>query len=127
MRILRTLSICLAFVLSDSQHSRAHDIYSGLRSKGGMLCCGGDDCAATEYRESGQRFEFLTREGRWVEIPEGRIIFLPIPGDDSSENKGNRGHLCYRAATDFDRQGPGAINVFDGLYLYCAFIPPGSI
>jgi hypothetical protein len=35
--------------------------------------------------------------------------------------------LCYRSATDNDRLGPGASNVFDGIFLYCAFIPPGSI
>jgi hypothetical protein len=106
--------------------SEAHDIYSGVRSKSGMLCCGGNDCAATSYREQGGRFAFLTREQEWIEIPQERIIFLPIPGDPPS-NDSHRAHLCYRSATDFDRQGPSSTNVFDDIYLYCAFIPPGSI
>ncbi len=35
--------------------------------------------------------------------------------------------LCYRSATESDRLGPMASNVFEYIYLYCAFIPPGSI
>ncbi len=104
----------------------AHDIYTGLRSKTGNLCCGGDDCAATTYRERAGNFEFLTREQQWIAIPEERIIFLPIPGDPPS-NDGHHAHLCYRSATDYDRTGPYATNVFDSIYLFCAFIPPGSI
>jgi hypothetical protein len=104
----------------------AHDIYTGVHGKNGQLCCGGNDCAATSYRERGGRFEFLTREQRWVTIPEERITFLPIPGDQSDSDT-HRAHLCYRTATDGDRLGPLASNVFDDIYLYCAFIPPGSI
>ena len=29
----------------------AHDIYTGVKGKDGLLCCGGNDCAATTYRE----------------------------------------------------------------------------
>ncbi len=104
----------------------AHDIYTGVHGKNGQLCCGGDDCAATSYRERGTRYEFLTREQDWVEIPPERITFLPIPGDPPS-NDDHRAHLCYRSATDYDRLGPAAYNVFGGIFLYCAFIPPGSI
>jgi hypothetical protein len=104
----------------------AHDIYTGLRGKQGQLCCGGADCAATVYREQGGRFEFLTREQKWVAIPQERIIFLPIPGDPPSEDP-HHAHLCYRPAAELDKDGARAENVFDGIYLYCAFIPPGSI
>ena len=91
-----------------------------------MLCCGGNDCAATTYRESGGRFEFLTREEQWVEIPQQRIIFLPIPGDPPTDDS-HHAHLCYRHATDYDRLSGASENVFSDIYLYCAFIPPGSI
>ena len=115
-----------ALVCASFSAAGAHDIYTGVHGKNGQLCCGGNDCAATSYRESGGRFEFLTRERRWVAIPEERITFLPIPGDQSDSDT-HRAHLCYRSATDGDRVGPLASNVFDDIYLYCVFIPPGSI
>jgi hypothetical protein len=73
------------------------------------------------------RYEFYTREGQWVEIPEDRITFLPVPGDDVTNTETNRAHLCYRPPTDYDRSGPNIVNVFGPIYLYCAFINPGSI
>ncbi len=106
--------------------TKAHDIYSGVRGKNGQLCCGGDDCAATSYREKGGRFEFFTREERWVTIPSERITFLPVPGDSPNDNS-HRAHLCYRAATDYDTVSSASTSVFDGIFLYCAFIPPGAI
>jgi hypothetical protein len=104
----------------------AHDIYTGVHGKDGQLCCGGTDCAATSFREQGGHYEFLTREQQWITIPEERITFLPIPGDPPTTNS-HRAHLCYRMATDNDRLGPSSSNVFENIYLYCAFIAPGSI
>ena len=75
---------------------------------------------------SGGHFEFLTREERWVEIPQDRITFLPIPGDQIDSDT-HHAHLCYRPATEGDGPGSTASNVFDDIYLYCAFIPPGTI
>lgn len=103
----------------------AHDIYSGLRGKGNQLCCGGSDCNLTIYRERGDFYEFLTRENTWVPLPQDRITFLPVPGDTS--NTSHAAHLCYRPATDYDRSGDHNQNVFGDIYLYCAFINPGSI
>jgi hypothetical protein len=125
---LRTL-IGLAIISSPFRDAPAHDIYTGIHDKTGQLCCGGDDCAATSYRENGGRFEFYTRERRWVQIPQDRITFLPIPGDSpgvSDNPDAHRAHLCYRAATETDRLNNGS-NVFGDILLYCAFIPPGSI
>ncbi|MGO9420503.1 hypothetical protein [Roseiarcus sp.] len=115
-----------ALLAASFSGASAHDIYTGVKGKDGFLCCGGNDCAATTYRERGDQFEFLTREERWVSIPQERITFLPIPGDPPS-NDTHRAHLCYRPATDADRSGWNASNVFDTIYLYCAFIPPGAI
>jgi hypothetical protein len=103
----------------------AHEIYTGIHGKDGQLCCGDYDCASTVYRETGGNYEFLTREDKWVMIPQERITFLPIPGDPPSDND-HHAHLCYRAATDLDRTSAGAVNVFDYIFLYCAFIPPGG-
>lgn len=121
-----TISIVLASIFLATIHpARPHDIYSGVRGKGGVLCCGGSDCAVTLYRERGDHFDFLTRENKWVEIPKDRITFLPIPGDNPEVDDAHRAHLCYRLANDFDRQS-SRDRVFDDIFLYCAFIPPGA-
>lgn len=108
----------------------AHDIYTGVRSpKTGNLCCGGQDCSLTTYRERGGEFDFLTREGHWVRIDVESIIFLSIPGDPPHDDA-KAAHLCYRPATDSDamsmsdrvKSGEG-----QSIFLYCAFIPPGAI
>ncbi len=119
-------AVGVAFAAASWANADAHDIYTGVHGNNGQLCCGGNDCAATQYRENGGRFEFLTRESEWIEIPEERITFLPIPGDPPTDNA-HHAHLCYRPATDVDRLGPAAGNVFEDIFLYCAFIPPGAI
>lgn len=119
-----TLGGALAAVSLSSVN--AHDVYTGVKGKNGQLCCGGDDCAATSFRERGGHYEFLTREQQWIAIPEERITFLPIPGDPPNDDS-HHAHLCYRSASDNDRLGPASSNVFDDIFLYCAFIPPGSI
>jgi len=126
IRVMLPAAVAAALVLAPLSRASAHDIYTGVKGKDGFLCCGGNDCAATTYRERGGRFEFLTREQRWVEIPEERITFLPVPGDPPTDDT-HRAHLCYRPATASDKSGWSATNVFDDIYLYCAFIPPGSI
>jgi hypothetical protein len=119
------LGLVLAISLA-AAGAQGHDIYTGVRGKNGRLCCGGDDCAATVYRERGGGFEFLTRENEWIEIPQERITFLPVPGDPPS-NDVHHAHLCYRSATESDRRGPASGNVFGDIFLYCAFIPPGGV
>jgi hypothetical protein len=114
-----------ALVVAPLSSVLAHDIYTGVHGKNGQLCCGGDDCAVTSYRERGGQFEFLTREQRWVAIPEERITFLPVPGDPPNDDS-HHAHLCYRAASDSDMKGPWVSNVYGDIFLYCAFIPPGS-
>lgn len=106
----------------------SHEIYTDLHSKTGTLCCGGSDCGATTYRERGDAYEFLTREGHWIRIPQERIQFIPIPGDEHV-GQDHLAHLCYRAAGVATYDATSG-NVFgDGdqsIYLYCAFIPPGA-
>lgn len=118
--------ILAAALAMSATPSMAHDIYTGVHGKNGQLCCGGDDCAATIYRERGGAFEFLTREREWVEIPSDRITFAPIPGDPPSNDQ-HHAHLCYRSATEYDRRGPASANVFGDIFLYCAFIQPGGV
>jgi hypothetical protein len=126
IRLAPRLALGGALVSASCAGVSAHDIYTGVHGKNGQLCCGGDDCAATSYRERGGQYEFLTREQQWIVIPEDRITFLPVPGDPPTGDP-HRAHLCYLTATDNDRLSAGAQNVFDDIFLYCAFIPPGSI
>lgn len=100
----------------------AHDIYTGVHGRDDQLCCGGTDCSATFWRERRGHYEFLTREHAWVEIPEDRITFLPVPGEPADPPP-NFAHLCYRAATETDRVNHPE-NVFGDIFLYCAFIKP---
>ena len=126
LKALLSATLGVALTIAPISAPRAHDIYTGVHGKDGRLCCGGDDCAMTSYREHGGDFEFLTRDSRWIKIPPERITFLPVPGDPPSDNS-HHAHLCYRQATDEDREGAYSSNVFESIYLYCAFIPPGSI
>jgi hypothetical protein len=113
----------------------SHDIYTGVLGKQGWPCCGGRDCAATIYRESGGRFEFLTRENEWIEIPVDRITFLPIAGDDPAispvSDESHRAHLCYFQPYAYDSNhvpdiGAPFSNGRETIYFLCAFIPPGG-
>lgn len=126
MKIVLRLALGGALVSASCAAASAHDIYTGVHGNNGQLCCGGNDCAATSFRERGGQYEFLTREREWIAIPQERITFLPIPGDPPNDDS-HRAHLCYRSATEGDRFGPASDNVFDTIFLYCAFIPPGSI
>jgi hypothetical protein len=123
----------LLLVLTHAAFS--HDIYTGVFGKQRWPCCGGNDCAATIYRESGGRFEFLTRENEWIEIPVAHITFLPIAGDDPAirpvSDESHRAHLCYFQPYAFDSNHVpdiGALfsNGRETIYLLCAFIPPGG-
>jgi uncharacterized membrane protein len=120
---MRAASVLTALALAAyASPTPAHEIYTGVHGKDGRLCCGGNDCAATSYREKGGSFEFLTRENEWVAIPQDRITFLPVPGDPPSDDS-HRAHLCYRLAMPED----SGENNFGPIHLYCAFIPPGGV
>jgi hypothetical protein len=120
------IAITLIWIVVIVKYAHGHDIYTNVHGKDGALCCGGSDCASTVYRENGDHFEFLTREGEWVEIPEDRITFLPIPGDPPSDDA-HHAHICYRPANESDKTSMRSQNVFGNIYLYCVFIPPGGI
>jgi hypothetical protein len=125
MKALFCMTLGAALAAATFSSVSAHDIYTGVYGRNGQLCCGGNDCASTFFRERGGSFEFLTREREWIPIPAERITFLPIPGDPPNDDS-HHAHLCYRSATDNDRLGVASSNVFRDIFLYCAFIPPGS-
>lgn len=117
-------ALLLIAALTAAAPASGHDIYTGVHGKNGQLCCGGDDCAATTYRIDRGHYLFKKRDGAEVQIPQDRITFLPIPGEDYS--KANGAHLCYRPANETDRVNYPE-SVFDDIFLYCAFVIPGSI
>jgi hypothetical protein len=122
--MFKRLILCVAIGLV-AESAIGHEIYSGVKGKDGTPCCNNFDCSATIYRESGDIFEFLTRENHWVQIPKDQIIFLPIPGDEKVSSF-HRAHLCYRAAGKYSAPGRvmSALDGSQSIYLYCAFIPP---
>lgn len=119
-----TLAAMFALAGFGAGRAHAHDIYTDIHGKDQQLCCGSSDCSATSWRERRGRYEFLTRERAWVEIPEDRITFLPVPGEPADPPP-NFAHLCYRSATETDRINHPE-NVFGDILLYCAFIKPGA-
>lgn len=122
--------IAACLFLFQVNEARSHDIYTGVRGKTGNLCCGGNDCAATTYKQNGHKYEFKTRENTWVPVPEDQIIFLPIAGDKGDDGSiQNYSHLCYtdnvNQYSDLNKIQTDDHNRH--LMIYCAFIPPGSI
>lgn len=136
--VLISALLAAASAVGTSSSVSAHDIYIGVHGKNGQLCCGGNDCAATVYKLVKGDYYFLTREDQqagdaqasephWVKIPEDRITFQLISGDPDTGDDQHHAHMCYRLAMPSDVGGPAAGNIFDNIFLYCAFIPPGSI
>jgi hypothetical protein len=124
--------LALALLLILIHPAQAHDIYSGVKGKDDQLCCGGSDCSRTVYRERGGGFEVLSRENHWIEVPQDKITFLPVPGDEI-DGTSHLAHFCYRESTNADQT---ALAKRDHLFLsrdgiqsvwhYCTFIPPGG-
>ena len=106
----------------------AHEIYTGVKGKDGQLCCGGTDCQATTSEERRGEFYFFTREKTWLRVPEDRITFLPVPGDEDVTTH-NHAHLCYRLAGEHEAREENVFVDDHGvrIYFYCGFIPPGAI
>lgn len=113
--------------------AHAHDVYTDVHGKDGQWCCNGDgpnpDCARSEWRlvPSSTNYEFLSKEGHWITIPQDRITFLPLPGDIESGDA-HRGHLCYSSPGP-GYQDPKRLMSGEGqtILFYCAFISPGGV
>ena len=119
----RIAILCAALALSAT--ARAHDIYTGVRGKFGNVCCGGKDCSLTKYREAGDQYEFLTREGHWVDVPADRIMFMAIPGDPPHSDS-HAAHLCYGPVIGYETSDDLVSGEGQVVHLYCAFIVPGG-
>lgn len=130
-----------AAVLAISSAAYGHDIYTGLHMIDGLLpCCGGEgagasrDCWRTVYREIGDRFQFRMQNGDWVEVPNDRIQFTPIPNDPVTGDA-HEAHLCYRddestLSNYHDHNVPSdrLMRTVSGaeIVFFCGIIPPGG-
>ena len=134
-RLLTVAALCLL-----AAPAAAHDNYGSLWTKDHSLpCCGGEsagaarDCWRTIYRERGDQYEFRTMAGDWVNVPQDKIQFTPIPGDVPSGDT-HEAHLCYRddASTLENYHDHGSTErimktVSGGeIVFFCAIIPPGG-
>ena len=115
-------------VAARSPAASAHDIYSGVHGKNGQLCCGGDDCAATFYRERRRPFRIPDARAAMDRDPRGTHHF-PADSRRTATRTSIRTARIYAIARRQTPIGsaPHSSNVFDDIFLYCAFIPPGSI
>ncbi len=107
----------------------AHDIYDGVRSPTGQLCCGGDpvtgDCEglADEFikiQPDGSAMLFSKRYGAWIKIAKDTIVWTTIPADKGV----HAGHYCgvrrQAQVTTPDQPDPAFMT-------YCVFISPGGV
>src|SRR5690349_12129116 len=103
----------------------AHDVYTSLRSRTGIVCCSGQDCEPVTYRllPSGDVHVFSNRFKAVILVPQSMIIWSPVPG--SPDEAHWRGKLLTPMLGDvYPQVTPGEP---DPRYVtYCAFIDPGG-
>ena len=85
--VLFGLTILVIFYVTP-ERARAHDVYSKWTVPGSqMSCCSNQDCGPVpaSYRDG---IWWVNIGGRWVEVPEERILRnLPSPDGNA--------HVCY--------------------------------
>jgi hypothetical protein len=107
--------------------AKAHDIYGGVRSPTGQLCCGGDpktgDCEAVNYRMSadGSAWFVSNRYKAVVHVGASTIVWEPIPGSPEEA------HWCGVPRSRVHPNAPlDESNPDKEYWTYCAFIAPGG-
>ncbi len=115
----------------------SHDVYTSLHGKNGQWCCNGDangvkgDCAPALAKARGDGYDFLVRGKDWVHVPNSRITFLPVPGEETQQlppapDNMRWGHFCGKKVTAaYTPLNPD--NVMDGYLFFCAFLDPDSM
>ena len=85
----------------------AHDIYTGVKGKDGLLCCGGSRLRRDHpIARRGGRFEFLDARAAVGVDPRGAHHLPAHPRRPADDSDTHHAHLCYRPATEGDRFGP---------------------
>ncbi len=127
-RTSSVIGAVIGFTLSWIDPTHGHEIYTGLHGRTGNLCCGGSDCSVTTYRERGSRTETAKSPG--CPCPGPDSYSCPIPGDDMSDARLGRAHLCYTTMSGYQSIMPDKTQIDDhgvATTVFCAFIPPGAI
>lgn len=106
-----------------------HDVYDGVRSPTGQLCCGGDpvtgDCEGLvdefiKVQSDGSAVVFSKRYGAWIKIAKDTITLMTIPADKGV----HAGHYCgvKRQASVPTPDQPDPF-----FTTYCVFLSPGGV
>jgi hypothetical protein len=85
--ILIAVTACALLVAPSPVES--HDIYSGIYSKQGVLCCDESDCVPAPFRVTPDGVQMLVR-GVWISVPRWYIQYRVLPGDTTP----HRSHWC---------------------------------
>lgn len=109
----------------------AHDVYQGVYSPSGRLCCGGDpvtgDCEGLadddiHFNADGSVVMRTHRYGGAVIVPKSEIIWMAIPADKGV----HAGHWCgkprVQAAYPITESDPDP-----QYHTFCAWISPGGV
>lgn len=111
----------------------SHDIHGPK----GQLCCNGSsdgqtgDCAPTLAKAEANDVAYLVGGKTWVRVPNDHVTFLPVPGEETQvlppAGEGLVwGHFCG-VVPNAAQASYRSKDIFDGVLVYCAFYPPGSI
>ena len=112
----------------------AHDVYNGVRSPSGQLCCGGDpvtgDCEGLidefiDIQRDGSAKIFSKRYGAWIKIAKDTIVWMTIEADKGV----HQGHFCGvpRAKAGRQLEAPTADQPDPSFITYCVFLSPGGV
>jgi len=117
------------FLMLGAQYARAHDIYDGVRSPTGQLCCGGDpvtgDCEGLvdefiKIQRDGTAVVYSKRYGAWIKVAKETITWMTIPADKGV----HAGHYCGKPRTP---SVPTADQIDPAFMTYCLFLSPGGV
>jgi hypothetical protein len=100
--------LSLAIAVSGPEPTKAHDIYSALKDRGGVSCCSEHDCRPAHYRFTPAGVQMLV-SGEWIAVPDETIQYRTLEGDTGETAWG---HWC-------------GLTSFVTL-TYCAILPPSS-
>jgi hypothetical protein len=106
--------ICTVLVTSLPLPIRAHDIYSQLKDERGKSCCNSMDCHPAPYQVTPRGVKMFVDE-RWIDVPNDKIQYLSLPGDDSESGGG---HWCGQGYE------PGGADPNVPYVTKCAILPP---
>lgn len=126
------LAACIiAMALSLSTRAHAHDVYTDLRQKNGLLCCGGDpvrgDCEELWEKDFTVNVDqsVTVRSKRYhatILVGADKVVWLPVAGSDAPAHwcGTKRSNIVGAPLPDGDNPDPA-------WWSYCMFVTPGGV